>query len=65
MTDLLKVKREDLFVGERQKDSSERNGGLLRFRLDAQDDRLKPHYESPMRHLGHLQTAQNELRRTT
>lgn len=32
-------------------------------RLDAQDDRLKPHYESLMRQLGHMQTAQNELRR--
>ena len=32
-------------------------------RLDAQDDRLKPHYESLISQLGHIQTAQNELRR--
>ena len=32
-------------------------------RLDAQDDRLKPHYESLMRELGDMQAAQNELRR--
>ena len=32
-------------------------------RLDAQDDRLTPHYESLMRQLEHMQTAQNELRR--
>ena len=32
-------------------------------RLDAQDDRLKPHYESLMRQLGDMQTAQNELLR--
>ncbi len=32
-------------------------------RLDAQVDRLTPHYESLMRQLGHMQTAQKELRR--
>jgi len=32
-------------------------------RLGAQDDRLKPHYESLMRQLGDTQTAQNELLR--
>lgn len=32
-------------------------------RLDAQEDRLKPHYEYLMHQLGDMQTAQNELRR--
>lgn len=35
----------------------------LSSRLDAQDDRLKPHYESLMRQIGHLQTAQEDLQR--